>query len=166
MSNEETGTSSVFFSRVYSKSSEDSSKSSSVYQWGSCSETCDYDKNSVCAAQNAREDDDGVDKTKDDVVGAAQQEEQKTKQNEKLLAKKSREQAMKNEEEMAQKLLMEAMKKAKNLKNAAYEKKMEKKHLKKEEEQRKELEANIDKDEQMGEKVIDEAMEAPIDDEQ
>ena len=73
---------------------------------------------------------------------------------------------MKNEEEMAQKLLMEAMKKAKNLKNAAYEKKMEKKHLKKEEEQRKELEANIDKDEQMGEKVIDEAMEAPIDDDQ
>merc|ERR1712072_297880 len=70
------------------------------------------------------------------------------------------------EEEVAQKLLMEAMKKAKNLKNpAAYEKKMEKKRLlKKEEEQRKELEVNLDKAEQIGEKVIDEAMEAPIDD--
>ena len=63
---------------------------------------------------------------------------------------------------MAQKLLAEAMKKEKNLKSEAYEKKMEKKRLKKEEEERKELEANIDKDETVGEKVIDEAMEAPI----
>merc|ERR1712205_85330 len=59
-----------------------------------------------------------------------------------LLAKKEREQALK------------------------YEKKMEKKRLKKEEEERKELEANIDKDETVGEKVIDEAMEAPIDDDE
>merc|ERR1712216_187905 len=122
VSNEETGTSSVFFSRVYSKSSEDSSKSSSAYQWGSCSETCDYNKNSVCATtQNA------------------QKEEELSKKE--LLAKKEREQALKNEEEMAQKLLAEAMKKEKNLKSEAYEKKMEKKRLKKEEEERKELEA-------------------------
>merc|ERR1712072_902434 len=68
------------------------------------------------------------------------------------------------EEEVAQKLLMEAMKKAKNLKNpAAYEKKMEKKRLlKKEEEQRKELEANLDKDEQIGEKVIDKPWKLPL----
>ena len=167
VSNEETGTSSVFFSRVYSKSSEDSSKSSSAYQWGSCSETCDYNKNSVCATtQNAQE---------EDVAGAGEQEEEERKEEEEegekeeklskkeLLAKKEREQALKNEEEMAQKLLAEAMKKEKNLKSEAYEKKMEKKRLKKEEEERKELEANIDKDETVGEKVIDEAMEAPID---
>ena len=170
VSNEETGTSSVFFSRVYSKSSEDSSKSSSAYQWGSCSETCDYNKNSVCATtQNAQE---------EDVAGAGEQEEEEQKEEEEegekeeklskkeLLAKKEREQALKNEEEMAQKLLAEAMKKEKNLKSEAYEKKMEKKRLKKEEEERKELEANIDKDETVGEKLIDEAMEAPIDDDE
>ena len=164
VSNEETGTSSVFFSRVYSKSSEDSSNSSSAYQWGSCSETCDYNKNSVCATtQNAQEE--------EDVAGAGEQEEEEGEKEEKLSkkelsAKKEREQALKNEEEMAQKLLAEAMKKEKNLKSEAYEKKMEKKRLKKEEEERKELEANIDKDEAVGEKVIDEAMEAPIDDDE
>ena len=123
VSNEETGTSSVFFSRVYSKSSEDSSKSSSAYQWGSCSETCDYNKNSVCATtQNALE---------EDVAGAGEQEEEEQKEEEEegekeeklskkeLLAKKEREQALKNEEEMAQKLLAEAMKKEKNLKSAS-----------------------------------------------
>jgi surface protein len=123
VSNEETGTSSVFFSRVYSKSSEDSSKSSSAYQWGSCSETCDYNKNSVCATtQNAQD---------EDVAGAGEQEEEEQKEEEEegekeeklskkeLLAKKEREQALKNEEEMAQKLLAEAMKKEKNLKSAS-----------------------------------------------